>query len=187
MSIRSYIGMEISPGRYQVIYCHENGFLTYNGAMLLDYYHTKERVEELIALGDISCLKKWLKPDPSKPHGFDYDKRQEDVTVAYGRDRGKEDTQAKERSLDELQKVEGFVSYVYIYGQDHVWRYYRSGALGDGFMEVGKALESVYQMHGLKRPKEFYGFLSETIVKELIEKQKVEQEPIGENGPALCM
>ena len=38
-----------------------------------------------------SCLEEKLEPDPSKPHSFDYDERQDGVVVAYGRERGDND------------------------------------------------------------------------------------------------
>ena len=87
MSTRSFIFVEQDDGSYKGVYCHSDGYLTYNGAMLLDHYNSRDKANEIIALGDLSLLCENLYPDPDKPHGFDYDKRQEDVTVAYGRDR----------------------------------------------------------------------------------------------------
>ena len=88
MSTRSFICVEQDDGSYKGVYCHSDGYLTYNGAMLLDHYNSREKADALIALGDLSLLCEKLYPDPDKPHGFDYDKRQPDVTVAYARDRG---------------------------------------------------------------------------------------------------
>lgn len=87
MSTRSFI--------YKGVYCHSDGYLTYNGAMHLDHYNSREKADALIALGDLSLLCEKLYPDPDKPHGFDYDKRQPDVTVAYARDRGEKNTEAQ--------------------------------------------------------------------------------------------
>ena len=54
------------------IYCHFDGYLTHNGALLLDHYNSPEKVKELIDVGDISVLAKNLNPDPTRKHGFDY-------------------------------------------------------------------------------------------------------------------
>ena len=97
MSTRSLIAKKISEDKYLTIYCHSDGYLTYNGALLLDHYNSTEQVDKLLALGDISYLAERLEPDPSSPHSFDYDKRQEGVTLASGRDRGEKGTEAVPR------------------------------------------------------------------------------------------
>ena len=74
MSTRSYICVKQDDGSYKGVYCHWDGYLTYNGAMLLDHYNNRERADALIALGDLSLLCEKLYPDPDKPHGFDYDR-----------------------------------------------------------------------------------------------------------------
>ena len=86
MSTRSYIAKQIGDNKYRTIYCHSDGYLTYNGAMLLDHYNSPEKLDELLRLGDLSCLGVNINPDPSRPHSFDHKKRQDGVTVAYGRD-----------------------------------------------------------------------------------------------------
>lgn len=82
MSTRSLIAKKIGEDKYLTIYCHSDGYLTYNGALLLDHYNLTDQVDKLLALGDISYLAERLEPDPSLPHSFDYDKRQEGVTLA---------------------------------------------------------------------------------------------------------
>ena len=102
MSTRSYIAKQIDTNKYLTIYCHSDGYLTYNGAMLIDYYNTEEKVDALLKLGNISFLEKKLYPDPGKEHSFDYDKRQEGVVVAYGRDRGDKDSEAFVAAMEDL-------------------------------------------------------------------------------------
>lgn len=102
ISTRSYIAKKIGEDEYLTIYCHADGYLTYNGAMLLDHYNTPERVDALLALGDLSTLQEKLEPDPNLPHSFDYNERQEGVTVAYGRDRGETGTEARVATLADL-------------------------------------------------------------------------------------
>ena len=88
MSTRSFIAKQTGADEYLTVYCHSDGYLTYNGALLLDCYNTPEQVDELLKLGDLSYLAESLHPNPGMPHAFDYDKRQSGVTVAYGRTEG---------------------------------------------------------------------------------------------------
>ena len=47
MSTRSLICKQIDKNLYEAIYCHSDGYLTYNGAMLIDHYKDEEiRVAE---------------------------------------------------------------------------------------------------------------------------------------------
>ena len=52
MSTRSLISIQREKDTYECIYCHSDGYLTYNGAMLLDYYSDREKVEQLLKLGN---------------------------------------------------------------------------------------------------------------------------------------
>lgn len=90
MSTRSAIIAKIG-NKYYGVYCHSDGYLSWNGKMLLNHYNTPELAAQLIALGDLSSLN--VKLAPSGPHSFD--KREEGVTVAYGRDRGETGTEPK--------------------------------------------------------------------------------------------
>lgn len=78
---------EIGAGDiYKSIYCHWDGYLSYNGAILLEYYNTLEKVKELVSLGDLSSLKERIAPNDDEEHSFD--KPLDDVCVFYHRDRG---------------------------------------------------------------------------------------------------
>ena len=66
MSTRSYICVKQDDGSYKGVYCHWDGYLTYNGAMLIDHYNSLEKANEILALGDISSLKENLYPDPAR-------------------------------------------------------------------------------------------------------------------------
>ena len=85
MATRSYIAMKIGEDTYKGVYCHYDGYLDYNGLMLYEQYNTKERVEELISLGNISSLHEKIAPEEGRHHSFD--NPQPGVTVFYGRDR----------------------------------------------------------------------------------------------------
>lgn len=69
----------------RAIYLHWDGYLAWAGAILHDYYATKEKAEQLIGLGSLSSLKELVAPNPGMVHTFD--EPNELVTVAYHRDR----------------------------------------------------------------------------------------------------
>jgi hypothetical protein len=56
MSTRGRIGIELSDGSILSIYSHFDGYPEFNGVKLVEHFNTKEKVQELIDLGDISCL-----------------------------------------------------------------------------------------------------------------------------------
>ena len=70
MSTRSHIGIWNEDGSLDVIYCHWDGYPSYNGAVLLRHYQDPEKIRELIALGDISSLAESVKPVESE-HTFE--------------------------------------------------------------------------------------------------------------------
>lgn len=182
MSTRSFIAKQIGDDQYRTIYCHSDGYLTYNGAMLVDHYNTPEVVDELLNLGDISSLGERLNPDPSQPHSFDYKQRQDGVTVAYGRDRGDKDIDAQIYSMRKLDDPNNWTAYVYIFTQDNEWKYFRARQSGDGLRDVNNDLESIYNEYGMTRPEGYYGFLTENIANELKRILAEGQEQEGTDG-----
>ena len=85
MSTRSMIAKQIAEDEYLAVYCHQDGYLSHNGALLLDCYNTPEKVDALLALGELSHLGKDME---AAPHEIADLKGMEGVTVAYCRDRG---------------------------------------------------------------------------------------------------
>lgn len=169
MSTQSLIAKQNYDGTYRAIYCHMDGYLTYNGAMLLDHYNTPEMVNKLLDLGDLSFLAPKLDPDPAKPHSFDYDKRQEGVTVAYGRDRGEKHTESiNDMSLEKLLENAQRIDYIYIFTKDNTWMYLSSRDQDGTMRNVEDDINKIYKQYGiLQRPKDYYGFLNEDIANEL--------------------
>ena len=120
MSTRSKIAIKKLDNTIESIYCHSDGYLEYNGVILNNYYKDPKKVQTLINLGDISCLNPKVHPNPELPHSFDYEERQPDVVVAYGRDRGEKGTDKKVfPNLDEFKKyLEGtWCEYCYMYDE----------------------------------------------------------------------
>jgi hypothetical protein len=90
MATRSAIIMKTEKG-YLGIYCHHDGYLEGVGFTLAKHYTDPEKVKKLISLGDISSLGEEVEP---KDNAHSYNTPEKNVTVAYGRDRGEENTKA---------------------------------------------------------------------------------------------
>ena len=95
---------------YRGIYCHWDGYPEYNGMILLEHYVDPNKVSELIALGSLSILGEEIGEQQ------DFNKPVEGWCLAYGRDRGEEDTAAKQfDTLDEVFNYYHGCDYVYIF------------------------------------------------------------------------
>ena len=113
MSTRSYIAMKTSEDTYRGVYCHYDGYLDYNGVMLLEHYNSKERVEELLSYGNISSLREKITPEKDSTHSFD--KPDKDVTIFYGRDRVEEGQEAFTCTEEELKDTTSWIEYIYVF------------------------------------------------------------------------
>lgn len=92
MSTRSRIGIARNDGSIISIYCQCDGYPSHVGKMLLDYYDEENRIQDLIALGDLDVLEKRLIPDYSTGGSHNYKNRQAGVTLAGRRDFGNDDS-----------------------------------------------------------------------------------------------
>ena len=124
MGTNSYIGMERDDGSVTYIYCHWDGYPSHNGAVLLEHYASAERMEQLLALGDISSLAARLYPTQTSLHGFGSDS-EDGVVVAYHRERGEKWDGVKPKEAASMTDIPQNNGAEYIY----VWR---SPAGGDG-------------------------------------------------------
>lgn len=116
MGSRSAIGMKNEKGQIEAIYCHWDGYPEWVGKILVENYDTKEKVEELLALGDLSSLGKRVKPNEDEIHT--YENPVDDVTIAYHRDRGEELNPAGTySSIEEFitEFKEAWCSYFYVF------------------------------------------------------------------------
>lgn len=165
MGTRSYICYETKKGEYIGIYCHADGYLTYNGAMLLDHYCRRDRVKALMALGNLSSLGERLYPDRYEEHDFEH--RQDGVCVFYGRDRGEKEQQATEVKLTDIDDPTSWIEYCYVYGLDGVWRYFECGHLDEGLKDLSEGLDEEYRKLGFPRPEGYYGFYTQDDIKRL--------------------
>ena len=56
MGTRSRIGIQLSDDSILSVYCHWDGYPSFNGKVLREFYDTKEKVTQLINGGNISAL-----------------------------------------------------------------------------------------------------------------------------------
>lgn len=116
MSTRSYICREEADGSYIGVYCHSDGYLAHNGAMLLDHYNAEKRVDRLLSMGNMSYLGKKISPYPNEPHSLDAP--QDGVCLFYARDRWEKEQEAVPVNFENLEDPAPWIRYVYVYGKD---------------------------------------------------------------------
>jgi hypothetical protein len=112
MATRSYIGVRNLDSSVDYIYCHFDGYPEHNGAILTEHYSNINRVNELLNLGDLSVLGKFI------GEKMDFNKRVQDTCLAYGRDRGESNVSKKNSGYDELITNQN-VDYVYVFDGDY--------------------------------------------------------------------
>jgi hypothetical protein len=112
MATRSYIGVRNTDASVDYIYCHFDGYPEHNGAILREHYSNINRVNELLNLGDLSVLGKFI------GEKMDFNKRVQDTCLAYGRDRGESNVSKKNSGYDELITNQN-VDYVYVFDGDY--------------------------------------------------------------------
>jgi hypothetical protein len=88
MGTRSYIGAKRPDGSVRAVYCHWDGYPEGAGKTLRDHYSDPAKVEELLALGDISVLGEEIGEKQ------DFNRPAKGTCIAYGRDRGEAGTEA---------------------------------------------------------------------------------------------
>ena len=94
MSTRSNIAKLNEDGlSATLIYCHSDGYPSYNGSVLLEHYQDEEKIDRLLALGDLSLLGAEI----GERHDFeDWEFwSNNEQCRAYGRDRGEHNVQAR--------------------------------------------------------------------------------------------
>lgn len=85
MATRSLIGVKYDD-HIKYVYCHWDGYPSHNGQILIENYMDKDKINELIELGDLSVLA------PKIGDANNFDKPDRDTCVFYGRDRGETDS-----------------------------------------------------------------------------------------------
>ena len=126
MATRSLIGKLNSDGTVTHIYCHWDGYPSHNGFLLQEYWDTPYKVDQLLALGDLSSLGKEI----GEQQDFN-GSRNRDWCMAYGRDRNQSNTGAKTVSREDFFGDEDYIDYFYLYNEDFEWECYYEEELVD--------------------------------------------------------
>jgi hypothetical protein len=123
MATRSRIAIEKESGSVNSIYCHFDGYVDGVGKTLQNDYTDRSKVEELIALGDISILRSTI-----------------ETTVAYHRDRGEDKHSTDYLSVEGLFNL-GFESgeeYIYCLTKDNKWLVSSGGPVANLFLALNE-------------------------------------------------
>jgi hypothetical protein len=128
MGTRSRIGV-MHGDKVKSIYCHWDGYLEHNGAILQEHYDSA-RANQLVALGDLSSLR----PNIGEKHAFSqfelpadeveaFKALTEDMCTFYGRDRGEKGVEFKvaQTFAEFLGQAEGCGAEYYYIMRDGVW------------------------------------------------------------------
>jgi hypothetical protein len=132
MATRSTIALEFADGTVRQVYCHWDGYLEYNGALLAQHYSDPFKLRDLIDLGSLSSLQ----PEIGTAHPFgyhgtdisseDYERLYGNMCTFYARDRGESNTSAKQfRNFEDYVARLQHEEYAYILRQDGAW-YFKS-------------------------------------------------------------
>lgn len=93
---------------------------------MLNHYNTPEKVDALLALGDLEVLHEKIEPSPEISHTAD--RPQPGVTVAMGRDMHLGDTAPVMMTYDELtESPYTGIEYTYVFNKDGKWLYFPVG------------------------------------------------------------
>lgn len=137
MATRSAIIVKVGK-IYKGIYCHWDGYPSWNGNILQENYNCLERALALVSLGSLSRLSSALEPLKGVIHNFD--NRQEGVTVAYHRDRGEPLKIYSGKTIKEVEDGVYDFEYSYLFSNG-IWKV--RGHEMKGFHNMAKVLEKI--------------------------------------------
>ena len=135
------------------IYCHWDGYLEHNGAILQEHYDSS-KANHLVALGDLSSLRR----DIGEKHAFSqfevpkeeveaFKALTEDMCTFYGRDRGETGTEYKvdhtfEQFLERAEGCDAEYYYVMENGQWYCGSMHENSPFYKRLVLLSEALES---------------------------------------------
>lgn len=128
MGTQATIARHNTDGTFDTIYLHYDGYTSHAFNMLRQHYNTQEKVDALIELGDLSCIKERIAPAPGEQH--DFMNPQRDITVAYHRDRGEPRERTKAQRMLILSTGE-CAAYTYVWSNGAWYAFYRGKPIVD--------------------------------------------------------
>ena len=123
MSTHCNIAYKTEKG-YETIYCHHDGYENYMWPMLINNYNTEEKVRDLVALGDASCICERMIPSVDSGHSFD--SPEHNVCIFYHRDRGENWEHTKPGILRKSEVLNCYYAYIW---EDEKWTAYKGGRI----------------------------------------------------------
>lgn len=171
MSTRSRIAIKQKDGTYKSIYCHSDGYLEHNGYILYNNYQDPTKIKLLIDLGDLSYLGKYVYPDTTKEHNFS--NRQDNVTVAYHRDRNEDLNYLVSKTKDELIESvsKSDQEFLYIY-EDGKWSYAKTNTKDPAQIEMEDLESELLNRNIISNVKTQNNTLEKEIATELVQYAK---------------
>jgi len=122
MATRSTIAIELEDGKVKQIYCHWDGYLSHNGAILMEHYSNPVKAEALINNGAISSLGSEIGEQHDFDERFANDDPRSEWTRFYGRDRGETGTEFNVfKDFNAYAKDHQYEEYEYIMRADGRW------------------------------------------------------------------
>jgi len=137
----------------KAVYCHWDGYLEHNGAILNEHYSNSPKVNHLIAMGDLSSLRSEI----GEQHNFsrldstlpeeEYERLYGDMCTFYTRDRGETAPYKKfETTADAVEHYTGaWCEYFYVFKYDEdleTGKWYYKTRTG-GWKSVAQALNKL--------------------------------------------
>jgi hypothetical protein len=146
MSTRSRIGV-MHGDKVKSIYCHNDGYLDYNGRILQTHYDSV-KANQLVALGDMSILKAHIgEKHAFSKFEFDIEHRvhNDEWCTFYGRDRGEKGVEFKvahsfEEFLEQCDNSSAEYYYIMVNGEWNCGDTYTSGPLSKKLTLLANAL-----------------------------------------------
>lgn len=136
MATRSTIAIQHADGSVDQIYSHWDGYLQGVGATLVKHYRDPDKVQDLIAHGDVSILGEiiGIQQDFSDPI--------DGMCLFYARDRGEDGVQAKPfSSLEDYEANHQYEEFEYLFTADDVWSVFYKGDWHDLEFELQELAE----------------------------------------------
>jgi len=143
MGTRSMIAIQNPYNKtVRAVYCHWDGYLEHNGAILQKHYAASPKVNNLIAMGDLSSLGTQIgEAHPFSPHGSKEDEalyeaaKEAGYCTFYKRDRGESDVDFKVfNTLAQAEDHYTWSDYYYVFkytkASDYTtgeWHFKRNG------------------------------------------------------------
>jgi hypothetical protein len=150
MSTRSTIALEFADGTVQQVYCHSDGYLSYNGQMLLKHWSDPFKLRDLIEQGDLSSLGEevGVKHSFDAPGAYgtleylDFKAKYGKMCRFYGRDRQEHGVEPKRfKDMAEYVREHQYEEYEYILTQSKGWLVFAEYELNGKWVPLAQAIE----------------------------------------------